>query len=60
MYVSCRGDSGKTTGYYVPKAAHDDIRAGIDAWRALKEVLRELAGLNKEGVLERARDARAR
>jgi hypothetical protein len=60
MYVSFRGDAGKTTGYYVPKAAQDDIRAGIQAWQALRELLRELADLNKEGVLARARQAGAR
>jgi hypothetical protein len=55
LYVSYRGD-GKTTGYYVPKAAHDDIRRGVAAWQALQQRLRELADLNKEGALERARD----
>lgn len=55
MYVSYRGESGKTTGYYVPKAAHDDIRRGIEAWQSLKELLRELAELNKDEALSRAR-----
>ncbi len=59
MYVSYRGDTGKTTGYYVPKAAHDDIRQGIEAWQALKETLRELADLNKDEALERARQGRS-
>jgi hypothetical protein len=27
MYLSHRGDAGKTTGYYVPKAAQEEIRA---------------------------------
>lgn len=60
MYVSYRGETGKTTGYYVPKVAHDDIRNGIEAWQTLKELLRELANFNKEDVLERARDVRSR
>ncbi len=60
MYVSYRGETGKTTGYYVPKAAHDDIRRGIEAWQTLKVLLRELADLNRDGVLERAREVRSR
>jgi hypothetical protein len=55
LYVSYRGDAGKTTGYYVPKAAHDDIRRGIESWRQLQELLRELADINKDEILERAR-----
>jgi hypothetical protein len=55
LYVSYRGD-GKTTGYYVPKAAHDEIRRGIAAWQTLQQRLRELAELNKAGALERARE----
>lgn len=55
LYVSYRGD-GKTTGYYVPKGAHDDIRRGVEAWRTLQERLRELADLNKDDALDRARE----
>ncbi len=55
LYVSYRGNF-KTTGYYVPKAAHDDIRRGIDAWQTLQQRLRELADLNKVNALERARE----
>lgn len=54
LYVSYRGD-GKTTGYYVPKAAHDEIRRGVDAWQTLQQRLRELADLNKDDALARAR-----
>jgi hypothetical protein len=56
VYVSYRAD-GKTTGYYVPQAAHDDIRRGVDAWRTLQQRLRELAELNKDAFLERARES---
>ena len=59
LYVSFRGD-GKTTGYYVPKAAHDDIRRGVEAWQTLQKYLRELAEFNKNGALERAREKSAR
>jgi hypothetical protein len=56
LYVSYRGDAGKTTGYYVPKAAQTDIRAAVAAWRTLQQRLRELAQLTKEQILERARE----
>jgi hypothetical protein len=58
LYVSYRGDNGKTTGYYVPKAAQSQIRKGIDAWQTLQECLRDLADLNKQGILEHARESR--
>ena len=57
VYVKFR-EAGKTGGYYVPEAAHADIRAGIEAWRTLQLRLRELADLNKDRVLERARGAK--
>lgn len=50
LYISYRGKSGKTTGYYVPHNAEVQIRKGIDAWSQLQERLRELAELNKEGI----------
>lgn len=55
MYVSFRGDSGKTTGYYVPKAAQQRVREGIEAWRTLQTTLRELAELNRIEALQEAR-----
>ncbi len=57
LQVSYRGEAGKTTGYYVPKAAHESIRSGIDAWQGLQQLLRELADLNKEEALERAKES---
>ncbi len=56
MYVSFRGDAGKTTGYYVPKAAHTSIRRGVEAWQELALAVRELADLNKEEALAKARE----
>lgn len=56
LYVSYRGSEGKTTGYYVPKAAHDEIRRGVEAWQTLQQRLRELADLNKDDALERGRE----
>ena len=58
LYVSYRGDEGKTTGYYVPKAAQDAVRAGVAAWQTLQLQLRELAALNKEQALARAKETR--
>jgi hypothetical protein len=57
LYVSYRGAEGKTTGYYVPKAAQEEIRAGVAAWLKLQEHLRELADLTKERILQRAKEA---
>ena len=54
LYVSYRGD-GKTTGYYVPQATQSDIRDGVAAWQTLQLRLRELADLNKERALEKAK-----
>jgi hypothetical protein len=55
LYVSYRGETGKTTGYYVPVAAQDAVREGIAAWRELQDNLRELAELNKQEVISRPR-----
>ncbi len=55
LYVSYRGDAGKTTGYYVPKSAHEPIKNGIEAWQDLQVRLRELAEINKEETLEKAK-----
>lgn len=57
LYISYRGDAGKTTGYYVPKAAQSKIRAGIAAWQTLQEHLRELAELNKQQIVEAAKES---
>jgi hypothetical protein len=55
MYVSFRGDAGKTTGYYVPKAAQQRVREGVEAWQNLQSCLRELAELNRTQLLDQAR-----
>jgi len=57
LNISYRGEKGKTTGYYVPKAAAEATREGVAAWQKLQERLRELAELNKDRNLERAREA---
>jgi hypothetical protein len=59
LYVSFRGEAGKTTGYYVPQAAHAAVREGVEAWRTLQQRLRELADLNKQRALDRAAPRRS-
>ena len=57
LNISYRGENGKTTGYYVRKGAEEATREGVAAWQKLQERLRELAELNKDRNLERAREA---
>lgn len=54
LAVSFRGSAGKTTGYYVPQAAQQEIRAGVAAWQQLQDCLREIAEMNKEHALAAA------
>ena len=58
LNVSYRGEGGKTTGYYVPQAAQRATRQGVAAWQKLQDRLRLLADLNKEHILQQARDER--
>ena len=51
LYISYRGETGKTTGYYVPHHAEAQIRQGVDAWAQLQDCLRQLAASNKERLL---------
>src|SRR5436190_2595992 len=51
LYVSYQGERGKTTGYYVPKAIHAEVRAGIQAWSQLQGRLRCLAQMNRERLI---------
>ncbi|MGB9273938.1 MAG: DUF6788 family protein [Terrimicrobiaceae bacterium] len=55
LYISYRGERGKTTGYYVPKAAESEVRRGVEAWSQLQTLLRQLSALNKERAFEGAR-----
>ena len=41
-------ERGKTSGYYVPKAAESEVRRGVEAWSQLQTLLRQLSALNKE------------
>jgi hypothetical protein len=60
LRVSYRGEQGKTTGYYVPKAAEPATRQGVAAWQKLQQCLRELAELNKQRNFRRAREGDSR
>jgi len=60
LQVSFRGENGKTTGYYVPAAAQDDIRRGAAAWQAIQDRLKVLADQNRQTIIERAKARRAR
>src|SRR6266704_4255943 len=48
LYISFRGKEGKTTGYYVPSPLADAVRDGVEAWKKLQALARELAELNRE------------
>jgi hypothetical protein len=54
LAVTWRSD-GKTAGYHVPAAAREEVRAGVAAWHEVQGCLRELAELNKERLLTRAK-----
>jgi hypothetical protein len=60
LNISYRGEKGKTTGYYVPQGAEPATREGVAAWQKLQACLRQLAELNKERNLQRAREVHAR
>ena len=60
LHVSYRGAHGRTTGYYVPKAAQRRIQEGVAAWQQLQDVLKELAELNRERAIEESRRTRPR
>jgi len=60
LNVSYRGEEGKTTGYYVPKAAQRATQQGVAAWQKLQKRLRQLAEMNKEHILKQAREGQNR
>ena len=47
LYVSFRGPTGTTAGYYFPQALGPRVRTGVAAWQELQAGLRELAELNR-------------
>lgn len=48
MYVNYKGADGRSTGYYVPKAMQEQVRAGLEAWREFQAVAKRVAKLNEE------------
>ena len=61
MYVNYKGEHGRSTGYYVPKALHERVRGGLDAWRQFQSVAKRVAQLNEEIMqAERKKKPRAR
>lgn len=48
MYVNYKGDNGRTTGYYVPVALQQRVREGLQAWRQLHALAKEIAHFNKD------------
>src|SRR3972149_7484825 len=48
LYISFRGQEGKTTGYYVPQSLGKAVREGVEAWKQFQALARELAELNRE------------
>lgn len=59
LQISYRGDTGKTAGYHVPDALHDDVQAGVAAWQRFQVVARALAELNRKRVWTPHRQRRA-
>lgn len=53
LQVSYRGPAGKTTGYSVPQALAEPVRAGIAAWQQFLTRARELADLNRDALWAR-------
>jgi len=51
LYMSFRGEDGKTTGYYVPQGVTEEVRAGVKAWHEIQELLRSLAEANRKRLL---------
>ena len=63
--MSYRGENGRTTGYYVPKASHHTVREGVSAWKQFQALAKEIAHLNqalmaaeRSTTTPRARDKR--
>lgn len=48
MYVNYKGETGRTTGYYVPKAFQERVRDGLNAWKEFQGLAKKIAQLNKE------------
>lgn len=58
--ISFHGNSGKTTGYHVPKSLAPQVRQGVTAWKQFQKAARQLAELNRKGLWEIASARKAR
>lgn len=58
--VSYRGPDGKTTGYSVPQAWVDSVRAGVAAWHRAQAIARTLADRNRARLMAPAAGRRSR
>jgi hypothetical protein len=57
--VNYKGEDGRTTGYYVPVALQQRVRDGLAAWKALHDLVKQVAQLNQDiMVAERPKKAR--
>ncbi len=59
LYVSYRGEHGRTTGYYVPKTLHQTVGEGLAAWKKFQMMAKQLAQINKE-ILDAQRASMAK
>jgi hypothetical protein len=48
VYVNYRGESGRTTGYYVPEALRERVQGGLSAWREFQALSKQIAELNRQ------------
>lgn len=46
LHVSYR-QGGRTRGYYVPSGRHEQVTAGVRAWKRFQEIADELAERNR-------------
>lgn len=51
LYMSYKGESGKTTGYYIRQSLHEEVHCGVDAWREFNALAKEIADLNRQIML---------
>jgi hypothetical protein len=49
--MSYKGESGKTTGYYIRQSLHEEVHCGVDAWREFNALAKEIADLNRQIML---------
>jgi Family of unknown function (DUF6788) len=48
VYVNYKGENGRTTGYYVPRALRERVSGGLSAWREFQALSKQIAELNRQ------------